>query len=131
MRLIEVSTDVFAKIWAHRIDGEESEDAILDRLLNAGRRGAPEPVAAPGTKALWRDDVRAALEALGGTGHLSQVYTTVRNTRRSAGRSVPYSTDAIVRRELEYCSSDSESFQGEHDWFRSVDGLGKGVWALR
>lgn len=32
-RTISVSTDVFATIWANRQDGEESEDAILRRVL--------------------------------------------------------------------------------------------------
>jgi hypothetical protein len=38
---------------------------------------------------------------------------------------------AIVRRELEYNSSDSESYQGRHDLFYSVKGIGEGVWGLR
>lgn len=32
-RMINVSTDVFAAIWASRQDGENSEDAIMRRLL--------------------------------------------------------------------------------------------------
>jgi predicted restriction endonuclease len=38
---------------------------------------------------------------------------------------------AIVRRELEYNSSDSESYQGRYDLFYSVNGIGEGVWGLR
>jgi len=41
MRSIQISTDVFAAIWAARRNGEDSEDAILRRLLglasSAGR----------------------------------------------------------------------------------------------
>ena len=33
MRTIDISTDVFAAIWALRQNGEESEDAILKRVL--------------------------------------------------------------------------------------------------
>lgn len=33
MRTIEISTEVFARIWSLRQDGEESEDAILRRIL--------------------------------------------------------------------------------------------------
>jgi hypothetical protein len=33
MRSIQVSTDVFAAIWAARVDGEPTEDAILHRVL--------------------------------------------------------------------------------------------------
>lgn len=32
-RTISISTDVFAAIWARRTDGEETEDAILRRVL--------------------------------------------------------------------------------------------------
>lgn len=32
-RTIPVSTDVFAAIWSHRQEGEETEDAILRRIL--------------------------------------------------------------------------------------------------
>lgn len=35
MRTIEVTTDVYAAIWATRRPGEDSEDAILARILNA------------------------------------------------------------------------------------------------
>jgi len=34
-RSIEISTDVFAAIWAARKDGEESENDILKRILEA------------------------------------------------------------------------------------------------
>lgn len=33
-RQIEISTDVFASIWANRQEGEESENDILHRILN-------------------------------------------------------------------------------------------------
>ncbi|MFO1104216.1 MAG: hypothetical protein U1E20_15085 [Methylocystis sp.] len=34
MRTVAISTDVFAAIWANRLAGEDSEDAILRRLFN-------------------------------------------------------------------------------------------------
>lgn len=37
MRTIQVRTDVFAAIWAARLDGEETEDQILGRLLGCGQ----------------------------------------------------------------------------------------------
>lgn len=40
MRSIQINTDVFAAIWAARIDGEETEDQILRRLLECGGQGA-------------------------------------------------------------------------------------------
>lgn len=45
-RMINISTDVFAAIWAQRKPGEETEEAILRRLLDvAGERGMAMPAA--------------------------------------------------------------------------------------
>ena len=130
MRTIEISTDVFSAIWKNRLSGEESEDAILRRLL------AVEPISRISEeertgKVLWRDDVRNALSQLGGEAFLPEIYKKVRHIRMAAGRRLPRSTDAIVRRELEYNSSDSESYTGNYDWFRSINGIGGGRWGLR
>jgi hypothetical protein len=47
MRMIEVSTDVFAALWARR-DGEQSEDEILRTLLKLKPADKPaEPPARP------------------------------------------------------------------------------------
>ncbi|NVO12648.1 MAG: hypothetical protein HXX10_01290 [Rhodoplanes sp.] len=43
MRAIQVSTEVFAAIWKAQQEGEQSENAILARLLKVA------PVAAPGS----------------------------------------------------------------------------------
>jgi hypothetical protein len=77
--------------------------------------------------AIWRDDVVTALENLGGQGTLEQIYAGVAAIRNER----PETWQAIVRRELEYNSSDSESHQERYDLFYSVNGLGKGVWGLR
>jgi hypothetical protein len=76
----------------------------------------------------WRNDVAAALQDIGGSGSLSEIYQAVRARR---GERLPRSWEAIVRRELEYNSSDSESYKERYDLFRSVNGIGSGVWALR
>jgi len=133
MRTIEISTEVFAKIWSQRMSGEEDENAILTRLLGL-KNAAVSDQASPSTFSttiVWRQDVRDGLTALGGSAHLKEIYEQVRSTRRSKGRSVPANLEAIVRRELEYNSSDATAYQGKRDWFRSVDGIGSGVWALR
>jgi hypothetical protein len=136
MRAIDVSTDVFSAIWRHRIDGEETEDEILRRILV--RKGTPkggsesaEERSRERVKVLWRDDVRAALERLGGSAPLESIYRTVKEIRLRDGRRIPVSIEAIIRRELEYNSSDSESYTEKHDWFYSVDGIGAGVWGIR
>lgn len=133
MRMIEVSTDVYAKLWAHRLAGEENEDAILRRLLNVagGDVSMTDREVVSMKRTLWRDDVRTALDQLGGVAPLAQIYEKVRTLRCAAGRKIPPSHDAIVRRELEYNSSDSESFTGRFDWFRAAEGIGAGIWALR
>ena len=233
MRQISISTDTFAKIWSLRIDGEENEDQILNRLLNARistnsnitinspgifdrrngvrfeegfkifrnykkilyravvdggvwllandesrhrslnglnrhivggsenawsvwkfngvdsverrigelRNQNDEPTSSTkgysgkvgrGTPMnTWLEDVVAALTDLGGKAHLNKIYERVLEIRRQNGSTLPNSSEAIVRRELEYNSSDSMSYQGKSDLFFSVDGLGNGNWGLR
>lgn len=77
---------------------------------------------------MWRETVVNALETLGGKATLASIYDAVEQIRPGP---LPASWRAIVRRELEYNSSDSESFQGRFDLFYSVNGVGKGVWGLR
>lgn len=144
MRSIEVDTDVFARIWAHRTPGEESENEILRRLLGAksarGFKEAEECKVAegdgtvtkmPNVRTRWRDDVRQALEQLGGTATLAEIYDQVRSIRRRASRTLPPTTDDIIRRELENNSSDSHAFTGKRDWFTPAQRKGAGIWSLR
>lgn len=77
---------------------------------------------------LWRDDVVEALRRIGGTGHLSQIYEKIREVRSGP---LPKNLRAIVRKELEYNSSDTDAFQNKRDLFYSVEGIGSGVWGLR
>lgn len=77
---------------------------------------------------LWRDDVVEALRSIGGVGHLSQIYEAVREVRQGP---LPQNLKAIVRKELEYNSSDADAFQNKRDLFYSVEGIGNGVWGLR
>lgn len=142
MRIIQIDTDVFARIWAHRMEGEESENEILRRLLMPGRAERPsngkddaghssEPVETTGGKVRWRDDVRTALVALGGQASLADIYAKVRSLRRSRGRSLPPTTNDIIRRELENNSSASHAYTGKRDWFVPSQGIGAGIWSLR
>ena len=50
MRSLNVSTEVFAAIWAKRQDGEETEDAILKRLLGCSHVATAANVANAGNK---------------------------------------------------------------------------------
>jgi hypothetical protein len=80
----------------------------------------------------WRDDITAALEVID-TGHgapLQKIYDIVRRIRRTAGRSVPESLEATVRRTLEDNCAGSGNFRGI-DVFYMPKGKGAGVWGLR
>lgn len=81
----------------------------------------------------WCDDVKSALQSLGGKAPLSQIYIKVKEIRGTSGRSTPPTLQEIVRKELEMRSSDSEVYDVERgeDWFMMPDGKGQGVWAIR
>ena len=137
MRQIQVSTETFARIWAFRAEGEESEDEILSRVLPRLGHSAMEPSAArqePGArnnkgegKMRWVDDIVTALKRLGGQASLDEIYRTTKSIRQGSGRSLPRTFEAVVRRTLEDHSSDSANHRAE-DLFRIV---GRGTWALR
>lgn len=144
MRSIEISTDVFSRIWALRQPGEDTEDAVLRRVLCEGGREAavrdregaksasfydrgPRTWSQP----TWATDLAEVLQAAGGRARLQQIYDDVRRVRRAAGRSVPKSLTATVRRTLENHSSDSDNYTGGADLFCMPEGKGSGVWALR
>jgi Mrr N-terminal domain len=80
----------------------------------------------------WRDDIERALDVLdrGGGAGLHQIYEAVRKIRKTAGRSVPTSLEATVRRTLEDNCSNSENFRGI-DVFYMPQGKGAGIWGLR
>ena len=78
-------------------------------------------------KIRWVDDVFEAIRRLGGSATLHSIYKEVEMIRRNAGRSVPKSLDATIRRTLEDHSSDSANYRGS-DLFANV---GRGEWAIR
>ncbi|WP_171240243.1 hypothetical protein [Ruegeria sp. HKCCA5491] len=78
-------------------------------------------------KIRWVDDVFEAIRRLGGTATLHSIYREVENIRQNAGRSVPKTLDATIRRTLEDHSSDSANYRGT-DLFANV---GRGEWAIR
>lgn len=79
----------------------------------------------------WSQSVEDALLNLGGVASLRDIYAEVRRLRSSTGETVPPSIDAVIRKELEYNSSDSSNWTNKRDLFYSVDGIGNGVWGLR
>ena len=153
MRSIEIDTDVFAAIWVARQLGETSENEILRRILlvNNAKKFHVEPEQPKEDKSFeaksslngaifetneevndmgkirWVDDVRAALYSLGGSASLHNIYREVKNRRRAAGRSLPRTLEAVIRRTIEDHSSDSANYKGI-DYFRLI---GRGEWSLR
>lgn len=107
-------------VWELSARGRDSADS--------GSHGTG-PEASGGT---WRDDITAAFDSID-TGHgapLQKIYDTVRKIRRAAGRSVPESLEATVRRTLEDNCAESDKFRGI-DVFYMPKGKGAGVWGLR
>ncbi|XQY91880.1 DUF4357 domain-containing protein [Metabacillus sp. HB246100] len=76
----------------------------------------------------WLDIIKEALENLGGQGSLGEIYKKVEELypERCKGAYRDGIRGTIYRN-----SSDSDYFQGIEDAFTSVDGIGKGHWALR
>jgi predicted HNH restriction endonuclease len=79
----------------------------------------------------WWESVEQALENLGGKASLKDIYDEVRRVRVEHGDTTPVSLDEVVRKELEYNSSDSKNWRSTRDLFFSVHGIGNGFWGLR
>jgi hypothetical protein len=73
----------------------------------------------------WKDEVAAALRALGGKADLQQVYQYI---EANTSRGLPTDWHASIRYVLQTFSSDTESYRGGEDIFRHI---GTGQWALR
>ena len=142
MRNIDVSTDIYAMIWQLRMPGEESENAILDRVLgNALEASKGRPTAVPRNPEVeeyamvrrhtWASDLVRSLKVLGGTAPLPRIYDTLERLRRLEGRSLPRTLQATARRTLANHSSDSPHYLGGLDLFCRPEGKGAGVWGLR
>ena len=143
MRNIDVSTDIYAMIWQLRMPGEESENAILDRILgNALAATRDSRAAAPHSPSVeeeypmirrhtWASDLVRSLKVLGGTAPLPRIYDTLERLRRLEGRSLPRTLQATARRTLASHSSDSPHYLGGLDLFCMPEGKGAGVWGLR
>jgi len=74
----------------------------------------------------WTKIVYQALENLGGSGYLSQIYKEVDKLISDK----PKTWEAQVRASLERSSSDSEAFEGKHDLFILKE-KGSGNWEIK
>lgn len=152
MKAIDVDLDVYAAIWTLRKKGELTENDVLRRMLLPLAEACHEHTASKEVftsissqndlipnamekqtmryvsgKVRWIDDIVSAFQSLGGQAHLAAIYNEVEQIRRAAGRSIPSSLEATIRRTIEDHSSDSDNFRGE-DVFEKI---GRGEWALR
>lgn len=73
--------------------------------------------------ATWVEDLEKALTNLGGVATLDGIYREVLKIRTEP---IPSEYEAVIRERLERNSRGSG-----YDLFRSVEGIGKGVWGLK
>lgn len=128
MKTIEIDVEVFAAIWRHHQAGDRNENDILRRQFLVERKPL---VKLAGNRRRWIDDILDAFTSLGGKGYYADIYREVRKLRIAGGHRLPPSSDAIIRREIENHSSDSQAFLGKRDLFRAPKGIGEGYWELR
>jgi hypothetical protein len=82
---------------------------LTDAIAHAGEDAPQKERDMLDVEITWRDDVVEALGRLGGRARLHQIYAEVQRARREAGRSLPPSLEAVVRKTLEENSSDSDA----------------------
>ena len=78
----------------------------------------------------WLSDLIQVYNQLGGFAKYSDVEALAKKVRLARGASWTRESRATIRREVENNSPDSGNFTHRHRVFYSVNGLGKGVWAL-
>jgi len=72
----------------------------------------------------WKEEVIKALEELGGSGTLDEIYNYI---ERNTTRKLADSWKSSVRKTIYLYSSDTEVYLGKEDLFKRVD---KGIWKL-
>lgn len=77
----------------------------------------------------WKSIIIESLNELG-SAHYKEINKKVEEIAIREGKNIPPTWEAIVRDIIESHSSDSTKFNGQ-DIFKSVEGLGKGVWCIR
>ncbi len=76
----------------------------------------------------WVEEVTLALENLGGSARLKELYNWIEN---NTSRDLAANWNSAVRNALEVNSSDSAIYSGVRDVFYSFSGIGSGIWGLR
>ena len=112
------------EIWTEFSTDKNKLEKAVQAIVDSASEGTRQT---EGKIPTWINDIVKAFENLGGIAPYSKLYEEVRRLRKG---SLPESWKAIIRREVEMHSSDSEVFSGK-DLFYSASGIGKGIWGLR
>ena len=154
MRQISVSTRVFAAIWGARVEGEESENEILERLLLGGGEVMPaqpefcsdesgdllddsvdtqtrevKPMELHMNADGWLEVVVAAFQKLGRGPHsLDRIYKSVERVVRESGKPMVESLDETVRGTIYDNCAESKRWKRKRDVFRRAS---RGHWELK
>lgn len=142
LKKVEISVDTFARLWSARRVGENSEEEIINRLIDESDDPTPpETPAAPKPSdtgcpnsppaADWVSMLVWALESLGGEATLKELYAKTMDGRRALGLPITRHHEASVRERLEAHCFESKSYKRRRNLFRMAQGKGAGVWALR
>jgi hypothetical protein len=115
MKTIVISTDVFAAIWKLRIEGEESEDAILGRVLDVMPSPTKVPDALGGGRMGGFYDERSGVHFFEGM----RIFRTYKGHKR----------EAIATRDVWHVEATGQSFHSLHKLSQSVnDGKHENAW---
>jgi hypothetical protein len=112
MRNIAVSTDVFAALWQARREGEETEDAILRRILGMPEQASATP--ADGGRMGGFYDERTGVHFPEGM----RIYRTYKGHRR----------EAIASRDRWFVPATGQSFHSLHKLSQSIIASNENAW---
>lgn len=90
------------------------QNAIIENIVDTEQEQAQN----------WRDEVKNALQHLGGEADLEEIYNYI---SKNSTRELPESWKPIIRWTLQVNSADTSSFAGKHNIFKWIK---KGRWAL-
>jgi hypothetical protein len=115
-----------------RRQGVRSEQGGMSALTESLELDLSDLLAAADRKITYRDDIKTALDQLGGQAHRLRVIQEVRNIRKQRGATIPRTLEETVQQAFERHCVDSEIFCGREEYalFRWPQGKHEGTWAL-
>lgn len=157
MRQISISIETFSEIWKRRKVGEDSEDEVLQRLLNIkslAESPNPEETATKSNKSeedlqkgdikminenefeylrygTWWQVIYKGIEEIGGEGTLKEIYDSVRSLVKLSGKKPVSELEATIRGTLEDNCSQSDRYKYVRDVFEMPRGKNQGYWGIK